>query len=624
MNIQQESTKPDFWQTLQSPSTEFSVIPFWFWNDDLDGDELRRQIADFQAHGVDGFLIHLRVGLPRSLGWMSENLLHFYDIAIEEAARRGMQVFLYDEGMYPSGSSSGQVVAENPLYQCRCLAKVELADGEEVQLADGQNLVAVVARQNGQRIAFIDRPMDAFIRGLHYTGTGTDENAKFEDEPPAGDLLNPDAVDCFIRLVYDSFAARYRPHFGKTITAIFTDEPSPVGRPRERGIWPGTTGILPEVNRILGYDFTPHLPALWYDDEPEAAHHRAEYTRAIGLRMEEVWYSRLYDWCERNGLPLTGHPAEADDLGAERYFHLPGQDLVWRWVLPDHPTALEGRQSTQGKCASSAMIHLGRRRNLNEFCGAYGHGLTWEEMNWLADWCFIRGANLLVPHAFYYSIRGIRRDERPPDVGPNSAWWDRYPLHAARCKRLSWLNTDSQHICHTAILGASDHLPWQAAKLLFQHQRDFNYLEERHLWEDAQVDETGIRIAGMHYAALILDQPPHPGAGPALALLEKSGRLIRHAADTSASELVARLDPLVPPDVSVASPTPALRVRHIRKDGRDVWMLFNEERAPLTTNLHLTSAGDLLRVDPATLEERAFVNGGALSLAGYELTLLVG
>ena len=614
----------DFWQTFHTPPTEFSVIPFWFWNDDLDAAELRRQIADFQAHGVHGFLIHPRVGLPRELGWMSEKLLHFYDVAIEEAARRGMQVILYDEGMYPSGSSSGQVVAENPAFQCRCLAKIDLSTGEEPQLAEGQTLVAVVARHNSQRVAVIDRPLDAFIRGLHYTGDGAAEDAKAEDEPPAGDLLNPAAVDCFLRLVYDKFATRFGQHFGKTVIAIFTDEPSPLGRPRERGIWPGTTGILAEINRILGYDFTPHLPSLWYDDEPEAAHFRSEYARAIGLRMEEVWYQRLYDWCSRHNLPLTGHPAQADDLGAERYFHIPGQDLVWRWVLPDHPSALEGAQSTQAKCASSAMIHLGRRRNLNELCGAYGHELTWAEMNWLADWCFVRGANLLVPHAFYYSVRGIRRDERPPDVGPNSAWWERYPIYAARCARLSWLNTDSAHICHTAILGASDHLPWQAAKVLFEYQRDFNYLEERHLWEDAQVDASGIGIAGMHYTALILDQPPHPSTGPALALLEKSGRLIRHAPAAPAGELVARLDALVSPDVTVHPPASALRIRHIRKDRMDCWLLFNERKESLETNVHLAGADSLLRVDPATGERAEFVNGGALVLAGYELTLLVG
>ena len=127
----------------------------------------------------------------------------------------------------------------------------------------------------------------------------------------------------------------------------------------------------------------------------------------------------------------------------------------------------------------------------------------------------------------------------------------------------------------------------------------------------------------MHYAALILDQPPHPAAAPALALLEKSGRLIRHALDTSATELVSRLDALVTPDVTIDSPAPALRVRHIRKDGRDVWMLFNERKEALTTRVHLAGAGELRRVDPATLEESAFVNGDAVSLMGYELALLV-
>ena len=403
---------PSSLETFTNPPTEFSVLPFWFWNDELDAVEIRRQIADFEEHGVHGFIIHPRVGLPRALGWMSEALLEFYDVAIEEAERWGMQVVLYDEGMYPSGSSAGQVVAENPAYQTRCLEARGLAVGEEPTLQPDETLAAVVSRRSGERLAVIDRKMDAYIRGLHYIGGGPDE-----DEPLAGDLLNPDAVACFIRLVYDKFHQRFGRHFGGLIPAIFTDEPSPVGKPRERGVWPGTTGILTHVNRLLGYDFTPHLPALWHDDEPDADRYRADYERAIALRMEETWYAQLYDWCSEHDIALTGHPAKADDLGAERYFHIPGQDLVWRWVLPDDPTALEGAQSTQGKCGSSAMIHTGRRRNANELCGAYGHELTWEEMNWLADWCFVRGANMLFPHAFYYSVRGIRRDERPAGRG---------------------------------------------------------------------------------------------------------------------------------------------------------------------------------------------------------------
>ena len=195
--------------TFANPPIEFSVLPFWFWNDELDADEIRRQIADFEAHGVHGFIIHPRVGLPRGLGWMSKALLAFYDVAIEEAARRGMQVVLYDEGMYPSGSSAGQVVEENPVFQTRCLEARGLGDGEEPTLQTDETLVAVVRRQSGERVAVIDRKMDAYIRGLHYIDGGP-----AEDEPPAGDLLNPEAVACFIRLVYDAFYARFGAHFG--------------------------------------------------------------------------------------------------------------------------------------------------------------------------------------------------------------------------------------------------------------------------------------------------------------------------------------------------------------------------------------------------------------------------
>ena len=416
-------------------------MPFWFWNDTLNRDEIIRQLDDFERHGVHGFVLHPRVGLPRTQGWMSPDLLEFYQVAIAEADRRGMKVLLYDEGMYPSGSSSGQVVAANPAFACRGLAKVDLAAGVELVLGPDENLVALFPKSDGSRLAVVDRRINSFIRGLHYVGEGP-----AEDEPAAGDLLNPASVALFLQLVYDRFAEHFSGYFGKTILGIFTDEPSLVGRCRERDVRPGTRKILGHVNRILGYDFTSHLPALWDDSMPAAEQHRQDYFRAVRVRLEETYYAQLSGWCERHGVALAGHPEKGDDIGVLRYFHIPGQDSVWRWVLPDHKSALEGPESTQAKCSSSAAIHGGRRRNSNECCGAYGHELTWDEMVWLANWCLVRGVNLLYPHAFYYSVRGARRDERPPDVGPHAAWWARYPEYADACRRLCWLNTDCVHV----------------------------------------------------------------------------------------------------------------------------------------------------------------------------------
>ena len=113
-----------------NPPREFSLMPFWFWNDTLTDQELLRQVADFEAHGVYGFVIHPRIGLPEDQGWLSPAMIHSMKLVIEEAGRRGMYVILYDEGMYPSGSSSGQVVACNPDHAARGLAKADLAPGE--------------------------------------------------------------------------------------------------------------------------------------------------------------------------------------------------------------------------------------------------------------------------------------------------------------------------------------------------------------------------------------------------------------------------------------------------------------------------------------------------------------
>jgi hypothetical protein len=57
-----------FMHRFADAGREYSLMPFWFWNDDLDRDEIARQIADFERHGVYGFIIHPRVGLPRDIG----------------------------------------------------------------------------------------------------------------------------------------------------------------------------------------------------------------------------------------------------------------------------------------------------------------------------------------------------------------------------------------------------------------------------------------------------------------------------------------------------------------------------------------------------------------------------
>ncbi len=348
---------------------------------------------------------------------------------------------------------------------------------------------------------------------------------------------------------------------------------------------------------------------------------------------------KLSDWCARHGIALGGHPAGSMDIGAERHFQIPGQDLVWRYVVPG-PSAIAGEHSTMAKCASSAMLHLGRRRNSNELYGAYGHELTFVEMRWLAHWCLVRGHNLLYPHAFYYSVRGPRRDERPPDVGPNAVWWPRYKPFADSCRRLCWLNTDSRHVCDVAILAEPNRLPDSAARVCFQHQHDFNYVELRHLWEDATLDTDGVHLAGMTYRAVIvdgaLDVPAK--AKPALRRLAADGRLITWGAAspggdnalsgmtprraTTDLELVQAIGQRAAPEIAFRPASTQLRCRHVVKAGRHVYLLFNEEAQAVSGTISLPVAGAWRWLDPATGAETDARPDAPVNFGPHEMRVL--
>ena len=175
------------------------------------------------------------------------------------------------------------------------------------------------------------------------------------------------------------------------------------------------------------------------------------YHALILERESEVYYRTLSDWCADHGIALMGHPHQSDDIEVERFFHVPGQDLVFRWVSPERGDTA-GVDSTMGKCSADAARLMGRRRNSNECFGACNRdGNPWYftggDMKWMIDYLTVRGVNLLIPHAFYYSLEGSRSAERPPDVGPGSIWWEHYKVWAQYMARVCFLMTDAKIAC---------------------------------------------------------------------------------------------------------------------------------------------------------------------------------
>ncbi len=562
-----------------SPAEEFSPMPFWFWNDALTEKEITRQIDDFRAHGVMGFVIHPRKGLPGSISYLSDTYMHYVRHAVDEAARRGMRVVLYDEAMYPSGAAHGMVAAENSEWASRCLW-MEQHDGDVPALEDVVAACAAHVEDGAASDVTLLTPAEGMFRapndgrtllvfregfsGGTIRGIHEDEDDGQPNAPKSADLLNPEAVQAFIRITHERYYSVLGDHFGKTVIAMFTDEPDIKGRNSRRDAIAWTKGFLAK------FGAAEMLPWLFLDGNAEIRRH---YRQTVNARMVRTYYQPLADWCERHGIALTGHPAKGYDIGLLKPFQIPGQDVVWRFVEVEK--GLSGEESVLAKCSADSARHRNRRRNANECFGCCGPKLSqWAmtpgDMKWYMDYLFLRGVNLLYPHAFYYSVRDGRGDERPPDVGPNNTWWPEYPTIAAYMRRMSWLMTDSVNQARVAVLCEGDRMPVESVVPLYEQQIEFNYLEADLLGE-CRVEGGALCIANQRYTHVV------PGDVP---LTEEQSALI---------------DPFVRPelprDLTTELSAPDLRVSHVVKEGVHFYLLVNEGGREIVTRMTVPVKG---------------------------------
>lgn len=573
-----------------NPSIEYTPVPFWFWNDRLTHTEIKRQIHAFYQKGVEGFVIHPRLGLPADIEYLSEEFMSYVKTAVSEASCLHMTVMLYDEAMYPSGSAHGRVVRDQPAFASRGLQMVQLDPGASLDLQSDERLVSLQAvKTQGHVIplnemeilsledlddgrfrdrtifAFIEKPSKGTIRGVH---AGEDDGEA--GAPASADLLNPLAVQSFIQHTHEIYKQHVGKWMGTTITAFFTDEPDILGRNASEELRPWTENFLQDYLQHGGSE--NELAAFWLDAGEQTERIRHTYESAVNHRLSTVYYLQLAKWCESNGLALTGHPAASTDIGLLKHFHIPGQDVVWRWVGPEDNKALEGPHSTAAKCGADAARHYGRRRNLNEFLGVCSKDGDWtltaDDMKWYIDWLAVRGVNLFCPHAFYYSISGKERShERPPDVGMHNSWWPFYNQFSTYMKRLSWLMTDAVNQTELAVICTESVLPTHSVKPLYQQQIEFNYLEEDLLGQGL-MKSGALSICEQTYTTILVDKE--------LQVKEETMSLLEQFKQQGGSVIQDQVVDQLKKTIELNPANADIRVTHVKKQGQSFYFIVNE------------------------------------------------
>ncbi|HAX03026.1 MAG: hypothetical protein A2Y45_06295 [Tenericutes bacterium GWC2_34_14] len=393
---------------------QYHNLAFWAWNGDMNDEEVIEQIQGFYRQGFGGFFIHARAGL--TIPYMGKTWMHACDLAIQEAKRLGLSVWLYDEDGWPSGFAGGKVNALGKDYHIKKL-NISYSKQEEVK-----GTVIAQYKKSTSGYQSCDQNQDADIT-IYYT---SDEHYV--------DLLNPRVADAFLQYTHDQYFDAFGQYFGNTIKAMFTDEPQVFGQGL---VW---SNYLPDVFfQLHNYPIQTELYQLFFDNE-SGKKFRHDYFQTVNYAFYHHYTKPLADWCESHHISLTGHFSAEDGLCDQSacnggvmsmypLMQIPAIDFLGRRL----PSIVLLKQ------IESIKNQFDKPFILSETFGCSGWSTTFSQFAWLWSYQAAHGINLACLHISTFSIKGIRKRDYPAFFSYQEPWWHQFHHLSSWMNRLNQL-----------------------------------------------------------------------------------------------------------------------------------------------------------------------------------------
>lgn len=389
--------------SIISPSPLMRPAPFWSWNDRLNEKELRRQIREMAEKGWGSYFMHSRVGLVT--GYLSDEWMGLINACADEASKTGTFAWLYDEDKWPSGFAGGMVPEKSETFRSRALVLLEKgrATQDDTVFAAAEHLGV------GYEICRRVSPLgNTWFNGTSYI-----------------DLMSPEAVREFINCTHEAYKEACGHHFGKAIPGIFTDEPCYLMYGHyDKPVVPWSDFLADFFLEQKGYNILDKLPQLFFDTG-DYRKIRFDFYDAAAELFKRSFTKQYYDWCQRNGLIMTGHFMAEDSLRYQtqwsgdvmshyEFMNWPGIDKLGRHV----------EQLVTVKQVSTAVDQLGKERSFSEVFGCIGGQASFFHRKWMGDWQAALGISFVNHHLSLYSMRGERKRDYPANLFYQQPWWD--------------------------------------------------------------------------------------------------------------------------------------------------------------------------------------------------------
>lgn len=476
---------------FKNPDVEYRPASFWSWNYKLKLDVLKKQVDEMCRTGQAAGFMHSRMGLITR--YFSREWFYLVREVVKYCRKRGTLCYLYDEDRWPSGFAGGRVT------KCKKYRMQQL-----VGTKFDNNTWTFKVRHNVTELGLVNK---AWFNGQAYV-----------------DTLKPEAIRKFVEITYEGYYRHVGKYFGKTVPAIFIDEPNYFLQRETPVAVPWTDKLPDRFYKTYGYSIKEVLVSL-FDDIGDYYKVRYHFWRLVAEMFQESWAKQLYEWCDKKNIALTGHYLWEEPLSMQvkhigsamalyEYMHIPGVDHLGRHI----------RHTLTLKQCTSVAHQLNKKRVLSELYGCSGQGLTFLERKWIGDWHVVLGVNFFCPHLWSYSLVGCRKRDFPPTLSHHQPYWKYNKILEDYFTRLHFILSQGKPIINIGIIhpietawclykpgntGLVDRLNDRLVELLntlLGEHYDFDLIDESLLEKYGAVEDGFLRVKEMKYDIIIV--PP--------------------------------------------------------------------------------------------------------------------
>lgn len=676
------------WQKLSLPTAASMAAKFknypsvytetvtWGWDGAITRETITRDLDSMHEHGLRSVTIEAGYNMPGP--YLSPQWFELVKIAVAEAKKRDMHVWIIDEGKYPSGFAGGKFSTEKPALRMQGLVvadRISLANGETIKQKLPEAVISAIAVNQTDNSSIIINVKTGSIdwkapegnwQVLYIQHRFKTSVTRAANNPTRGkdtvnslcDYLNPEATRQFLEFTHVQYKKYIGDEFGKTVLGFRGDEP-------DYGFTPWTPRLPEEFMKRKGYDIVPYLGVIFLKHlTTEQKRMKADYWDVWSDMFGRNFFKIQADWCAANKLEYVVHlnheekmmelvRSSGDFFRNMRYVGVPGVDAIWLQIWPD-------KVADYPKLASSAAHMFGRPRALSESFAAYTIKPDVPQAKWVIDYQLVRGINLFEYMFWSGGGKGVPKSylgkqEFIPVINYSN--------------RASYLLSNGIPAASVALYHPTSNL-WlgdtaanrstlEIAQALSEHQVDYDFADDQGLSSVFTIGKAGFRnFSGQYYTTVIIpsiDYIPAKVLSRLKSFSEAGGKVIfigrvpsvviENSFKTAAQapeinwglkEASGQVTPAVlaaipNPDVQLDKTIPAIKYLHRRWKDADLYFFFNEGDQGQTVNAELSGTGKVRVWDAFTGDIHSLPVTGStaktikvsLQLAAHETKFIV-